>query len=248
MTFYLSYLKDILGNNYIGINIPNSILSPFLNELSEIIGEDDYDKYTQNQQTRDHGNYHITVINVMEYNSLSKKMGMDKFINSLQSAFEYEVDDVKMMGVGTATRNSNRAYFVVVQSDKLDAIRTRYELPKQDFHATLGFSPKDTFGVPKNKILAKKSKFIKFLKVDYYKNDNWNFLKRIGNFDLGQDSEIIPVYISDDKIKIKCDKYYMDISLNDSESFWIMTKYPVDKDNDMPRLSETEISKIMNKE
>jgi len=247
MIYYLTYLKDTIGNNYIGINVSPGVIDPFLNDLKDIIGEEDFDEHTQNQKNRDHGSYHITVINVMEYNSISKKMGMDKFINSLEPIFKYEIDDIKMRGVGTAERNGNRAYFVVCDSEKLEQIRSMYDLTKIDFHATLGFKFKDVFGVPKNVVINKKSKFIKLLKIEYYKNDNWNFLKKIENFDLDYQSEIIPISISDDKMKIKCDGYYMDISLMEDEKFRIVTKYPVDKDEEMPRLPETEISKILNK-
>lgn len=246
MIYYLTYLKDNIAQNYIGIDITRGIADKYLNELKDIIG-DDFDTYTRNQQDRDHNSHHITVMNVMEYNALSKSMGMDKLVNSLDQIFKYEIDDLKMLGIGTATRNNNRAYFIVCQSDKLDAIRNRYNLPKQDFHITLGFLHKDVFGVPKNVVIDKKTKFIKLLKIEYYKNDNWNFLKKIDNFDLNPQAEIIPISISDDKMKIKCDGYYMDISLMENEKFWIVTKYPIDKEEDLPRLPETEISKILNK-
>lgn len=245
MTFYLTYLKDTIGNNYIGINVPSGNVEPHLNDLKEIIGEDDFEQYTKYQQDRDHGDHHITVINVMEYNSLSKKMGMDKFINSLDPIFKYEIDDVKMMGVGTAERNGNRTYFVVCDSEKLDQIRNRYGLPKQDFHITLGFKWKDVFGVRKNQIITKESKFLKLLRNDFYNNENWNFLKSISNFDLNPQSEIIPISIGDNRIKVKCDGYYMDIGLLDDEKYWIMTKYQVEEN--LPRLSETEISRILKK-
>jgi hypothetical protein len=58
-----------------------------------------------------------------------------------------------MLGIGKAEAKGNTAYFVVCQSEKLDAIRTRFELPKHDFHITLGFNQKDVFGVPKNEII-----------------------------------------------------------------------------------------------
>ena len=64
------------------------------------------------------------------------------------------------------------------------------------------------------------------------------FLKRLA-------TEIILVGISDSRIKIKCDGYYMDIGLLDDERYWVMTKYKIDVD--MPRLPETEVSKILNK-
>lgn len=245
MIYYLTYLKDTIGNNYLGIQIPNGSINPFLNELKDIIGEDDFKTYTENQQKRDHGDYHITVINVMEYNALSKSMGIDKFINSLEPIFKYEIDDLKMMGVGTATKNENRAYFVVINSDKLDAIRDRYELPKQDFHITLGFKFKDVFGVRKNQVLEKEGKLLQLLKQEYYKNVNWEFIKTIGNFNLNKDEELTPVDISDSRIKFKCDDNYIDVGLLDDEKFWVMAQYPIVEE--MPRLSETEIAKKLKK-
>lgn len=116
---------------------------------------------------------------------------------------------------------------------------------KQDFHVTLGFKWKDVFGVDKSKVLVKDNKFLKLLKNEYYKKNNWNFLKNIGNFDLNKESEIIPVKLKENRLTIKCDGYYMDIALLEDERFWIMTKYPIEQD--LPRLPETEIAKTLNK-
>lgn len=246
MINYVTYIKDTIGNNYLGIKIDKSTIDPFLNDLKDIIGDSDFEEYTGYQQKRDHGSHHITVINVMDYNNLIKKIGMDKFVSSLDSVMKYEIDDIKMMGVGTAERNGNRAYFVVCKSDKLDAIRDRYGLPKQDFHVTLGFKHKDVFGVRKNQVIEKEGKFLKLLKVEFYKNDNWNFVKKIENFQLDPKSEIIPVSINNKFLKVKCDGHYLDVGyLEDGEKFWIMTRYPIEED--LPRMSETEIAKILNK-
>ena len=245
MIYYLTYLKDTIGNNYIGIQIPSGSITPFLNELKDIIGEDDFKSYTENQQKRDQGDYHISVINVMEYNALSKSMSIDKFINSLEPIFKYEIDDLKMMGVGTATKNENRSYFIVCQSDKLEAIRDRYDLPKLDFHITLGFLYRDIFGVRKNQVLEKEGKFLQLLKQEYYKNDNWEFIKTIGNFNLNKDEELTPVDISDSRVKFKCGDNYTEVGLLDDEKFWVMAQYPIVEE--MPRLSETEIAKKLNK-
>jgi hypothetical protein len=153
MTYNLTYLKDAIGNNYVGINIPNEDVEPHLEKLKEILGEEDFEIFTQNQKMRDHGHYHITVINVMDCNRLSKEMGMSNFVKSVELAFEYPVEDLEMLGVGEASKNDNTAYFIVCSSDSLDAIRTRFNLTKQDFHVTLGFNTKDVFGVPKNLVI-----------------------------------------------------------------------------------------------
>lgn len=153
MIYYLTYLKDRLGNNYLGIDLPIDIVDPYLSELKSKIPLEDYNLLIANQQNRDHGQHHITVINVMEYNKLTKDMGVDKFINSLEPIFHYEIDDLNMLGVGSAKKETNTAYFIVCESDKLDAIRIRFGLPKQDFHVTIGFNPKDVFGVRKNQLI-----------------------------------------------------------------------------------------------
>jgi hypothetical protein len=77
----------------------------------------------------------------------------DKFINSLEPIFKYEIDDLEMLGIGTASKGDNTTYFIVCNSDKLDAVRTRCELPKFDFHVTLGFNLKDVFSVRKNEVI-----------------------------------------------------------------------------------------------
>lgn len=153
MTHYITYTRDSIGNNYLTINITDDIINPYLDELKEILGEEQYQVYIQCQHERDRGRHHITVINFAEYSKLSKEMGVDKFVNSLEYVLKYEIDDLKLKGIGTAEAKGNRTYFIVVDSEKLEAIRDRYELSKQDFHITIGFYRKDVFGVRKNEII-----------------------------------------------------------------------------------------------
>ena len=35
MTHYLTYLKDAVGNNYVGINIPEAVVEPHLEKLKD---------------------------------------------------------------------------------------------------------------------------------------------------------------------------------------------------------------------
>lgn len=197
MIYYNNYIRDSIGNNYVGVNIYPETVQPFLDKLKSIIG-DEYDVYVQNQQNRDHGKSHITVINVMDYNRLSKEMGMDKFINSLESVFDYEIDDLKLMGIGKAEKNGNRAYFIVVNSDKLQQVRKKYNLPDQDFHITLGFKWKDVFGIRKNEVLPEIDPFLKLLKSEYYNhNETFEFIKEIDNFGGNPDRDIEPIKIED---------------------------------------------------
>lgn len=145
----IEYIKDINGQNYLAIKVELSN-KPFLDRLESELGED-FLLYTGNQIARDGGKYHITVINVMDYGRLTKSMGMDKFVSALQPILEYEIDDLDMLGVGKAESKGNTSYFVVCESDKLDAVRKRFGLPKQDLHITIGFDKNDVFGVVKDK-------------------------------------------------------------------------------------------------
>lgn len=241
MIHRLEYLKDTVGNNYIGVNIYTDFVQPYLERLRNIIG-DDYEIYIKNQQNRDHGHYHITVINVMEYNKLSKDLGMDKFINSLESAFDFEFDDLQFMGIGTAEKSGNRAYFIVVRSEKLQEVRRKYGLPEQDFHVTLGFKWKDVFGVRKNVVLKEKEPFLKLLRDLYYKNhETFEFVKEVENYEFDEDLDIEPITITETTATFRVNKNdYFSISLIDNK-LRIVAMWQ-DKE-DRPILSNTLISK-----
>lgn len=243
MTYYLTYLKDIAGNNYIGLKVYKDLVNPFLNELEDIL-EDEFEVFTNNQKNRDHGSHHITVINVAEYNMLSKKLGVSSFVNSLEEVFKYPIDDLKLMGIGSASRNDNTAYFIVCQSDNLKSIRDRYDLPNLDFHITLGFNFKDVFGVRKNQVLEKKSKFLKLLAIEFLKKENFEFIKNIDNYEEDKDIEIIPISLDNSYIKIKVGDYLMDIGYLEIENkLWIFTKYK--DENNSKRIPLTEIIQIL---
>lgn len=245
MIYYITHLKDVLGNNYLGIDIPKHVVEPYLNELKDIIA-DDYEEFTKLKENRDGSHYHITVINVMDYNKLSKEMGIDKFVNSLDPIFKYPIDDLKLLGVGRAQRNENISFYTICKSEKLDAIRKRFELADHDFHITLGFKYKDVFGVRKNEIFKKDSKFIQLLRQEFYKNEDFNFIRKIVNYELNPKAEIIPVKLTETTIKVKCEGYYLDIGYSEEgECLRIYTKYSIE--DELPRLSETEIAKTLNK-
>lgn len=241
MIHRLEYLKDTVGNNYIGVNIYVDMVQQYLERLKNIIG-DEYDIYIKNQQNRDHGHYHITVVNVMEYNKLSSEIGMDKFINSLESAFDFEFDDVKFLGIGTAEKGGNRTYFIVVKSDKLQEVRNKYGLPEQDFHVTIGFKWKDVFGVRKNEVLKENEPFLKLLRDLYYKShETFEFVKEVDNFDGDPERDIEPIEMKDTLATFRNgDNDYFSVSLIDN-SLRIVAKWQDTQKR--PILSNTLISK-----
>lgn len=244
MQYYLSYIKDSVGNNYLGIKIEKGIVEPFLNELKEILGSE-YETYANLQQQRDHGSHHITVINVMEYNRLSKEIGPDKFLTSLENILKTPIEDLQMWGVGTAQKNENKTFFVVCKSQTLTDIRKSYKLPEFDFHITLGFFSKDIFGVRKDQVLKKNFKFIQLLGQEYLKKENFEFLKKIENWEDNPDIEIIPISLSENYFKIKVGDYLMDIGLTDDLKLRIFNRYKDDEEK--PRISTTELLSIITK-
>jgi hypothetical protein len=241
MKYNITYLKDILGSNYLGVKIQETEVRPFLEQLRDILG-DHFDEYTSNQKKRDQEGYHITVINVIDYNRLSEENGIDKFVNSLDQVLKASIDDLKLLGVGKAQKNENTAYFVVCKSDLLDEVRRMYNLPEQDFHITLGFKHKDVYGVRKNELFKMNEPFLNKLKKEYYKEgETFEFVKGIKNFDLDFFKLIEPIEINDTTATFRCgNNDYITIGLVDNQ-FLITAKW---QDNEKkPILSDVVISK-----
>lgn len=247
MIYFITHITDTLGNNYLGIDVSLDTVTPFLNKLKDILSLDNYNKYTTLQQNRDHGKYHITVVNVMEYNKLSKEIGIDKFVNSLEKIFDYEIDDLKMLGIGTASKNENRSYFIVCDSDKLNSIRDRYELPKQDFHITLGYNIRDVFGVRKNEVLKNIEPFLNILSTSYYNsNENFDFIKEIENYNGDIQDVIEPTNIGDTSITFRNGQDYFTVALID-DKLRVVAQWEDKSDNIIPTLSNTVVSRKLKK-
>jgi hypothetical protein len=115
---------------------------------------EDFDLLVANQQRRDKGTYHTTVMNVMEYNEtrtrIGLKIGMKLYMDKLKEAFSVEINDIKMLGIGKAESKGNITYFVVIKSETLDGLRKSFGLAPRDLHITIGFDKKDVFGQPKD--------------------------------------------------------------------------------------------------
>lgn len=241
MLHYTQYLKDTLGSNFLGIKIFDPQIDVYLDRLKKILG-DEFETYRENKLVSDRGEHFIEVMSVFEYDNLVRERGMDEFINSLDSVFDYEIDDIRFLGLGKAQLNSNTSYFIVVNSDKLSDIRQKYELPVIDFHVTLGFKWKDVKGVRKNQILPEKSNFIKLLSDEFYKHDEtFEFIKNIENFTGDSELEIEPIKIQETSATFRIGKNsYFTVSL-------IEDKFRISAEwfgkSDVPILSITVVKK-----
>jgi hypothetical protein len=241
MTHYLQILKDTLGNNYLGIVIEREELETYLNQLQEILG-DAYEEYTNLQQTRDNGKYHMTFMSVPEFNSKSTEIGFDKFSAYINQIQKVNIDDLKLLGLGSAEKSGNKSYFVVCKSNLLDDTRNMLGLDEKDLHVTLGFKWKDVHGVRKNELLVPTSSFMKKIKLEYEKDgESFEFIKGIKNFDLNIFKLIEPIQINDTNAIFRCgDNDYIQVSMID-DRLTISGKWQ--DTNKLPILSDTLIER-----
>ena len=108
------------------------------------------------------------------------------------------------------------------------------------------FKWKDVHGVRKNEVVEPKSKFLKELKSQFYRKENFNFIKNIRNYDLSSDLDIVPISISDNFLKVNVGEWIMDIGFSDEKNeLFIFTKYK--KSDEISRLPLTEIYRILEK-
>jgi hypothetical protein len=241
MTHYLQILKDSLGNNYMGIPFDREKLTPFLDQLKEILGES-FEEYTNLQQARDNGHYHLTFMSVMEFNKVSKEIGFDKFTKQIQHLQRVPFDDIKLKGIGMVEKSGNKSYFIVCDSNLLDQARSDFDLEPKDFHITLGFKWKDIHGVRKNELYKKNDDFLSKLKYQYQKNgESFDFIKGFSNFDLDFFKLIEPIQINETNAIFRCGDYdYIQVSIVD-DSLTITGKWQ--ETNKLPILSNTLIER-----
>jgi hypothetical protein len=245
MNYYIKILKDKKLDNFVGITIPPDVTQPFLNQLSDIVG-DDYQTYTKLQQDEDQGQYYIGVMTGTEFNTCSKSLGFDKFLNHLDHLMKVNFDDVKLIGLGKSEKGDNKSFYIVVKSELLHKVREDFLLPEKDFHITIGFKWKDVQGVRKNEVYQRNQKFIKKLKDAFIgEGESFEFIKGLKNFDFDFFKLIEPIEINDTNAIFRCGSNdYLQISLID-DSLTISAKWQ--DTNKKPILSETLVRKKLNK-
>lgn len=245
MTHYLQILRDSNGNNYLGIILPIEEIQPFLNQLRDILG-DNYETYTKLQQIRDNGKYHLTFLTVSEFNQKSKELGYDKFSQFLGNVQKSNIDDLKLLGLGTSEKSGNIAYYIVCKSELLDGGRNNFNLDPKDFHITLGFKDRDVHGVRKNLLMTQPGDFLKRLKFEYNREgQSFDFIKGLTNFDLEFFKLIEPIQINETNAIFRCgDNDYLQVSLVDNR---LMITGKWQDFNRLPILSDTLIERKFKK-
>lgn len=140
LTLKVTELTDNQGLMYIGGKVSRAELTPYLNQLKDILGKEAFTIYRQNQAARDHHTFHVTLINPYEYQKINKKN------IHLSQPFQ-----VTLHGLGHVEKGDKNTYFVVASSAQGQFLRQGFLLKNKGFHVTLGFSPTDIYGVSKGR-------------------------------------------------------------------------------------------------
>lgn len=189
MKYKLDYIKDVFDNTYVGVKIKKDDIHSYMKDLKEVLGDDDYKIYTENQQTRDNRGdnfytHHITVVNVFTMNKLMASPNSVKYVEYIDNVINnIEISDIKFKGIGMAKKEDNTTFFIVVESDMLHEFQKNIGIEPTDLHITIGFNKKDVFGVRKNQILNLKSKLISKIEFLKSKYDGLSFIFDIANLD-----------------------------------------------------------------
>jgi hypothetical protein len=195
MIVKIEWIKDIVGVNYIGVNIYAEAIYSFLQKMKDYTS-DSYDEYVKNQQDRDRNHYHCTLFNVSETNKILQNINNINLVNQIMTDFVAE--DFQMLGLGSAQRNENKAYFVVCRSEQLQSVRKRFGFTEKDLHITLGFKWKDVHGVPKNKILDDKQPFKDELSKYFFDfGESFDFVKGLDGYEYDLNKSLYVTKITD---------------------------------------------------
>lgn len=132
-------LADNQGLKYLAGLVNKADIEQYLTKLQILLG-DEFESYRQHQSARDHGAFHVTLVNPYEYQALADK---GKVVNKKIR--------VQLHGLGRVSKDDNTTYFVVASSPDGQFLRQSLLLKAKDFHITLGFKSQDVYGVAKDK-------------------------------------------------------------------------------------------------
>lgn len=141
-------IKDIYDNPYYAIDVLvdsvdnngtsfNELLKKFLELVPNAVD------FNNKLLKRNNNTYHITILNVPEYNIVLKS-------NEINELPTIKIDDIVFKGIGSITDGDMVTYYVVVDSSTLNLVRSVCNMKQKDLHITIGFSDKDLFKKRKN--------------------------------------------------------------------------------------------------
>ena len=134
----LTTIKDVLGNTYIGLHLMQDNIDMFLKFAHDNIVN--FKFLNDNLLKRNNGNYHVTAFNVAE----CQKNPLIIYLKDI------DINDLKMIGIGSISKNDNTTFFIVCQSVTINKMRLSLGLDFRDLHITIGFTKKDLFHMGKS--------------------------------------------------------------------------------------------------
>jgi len=138
-------LTDVSGLVYVGGIVEQNKIQPYLTQMQAELG-DKFSTFRGAQIKRDHGKFHITLVNPFELKKLNDN-ALHHLLNNTQPI------SFKIKGLGKVENKDGAAYFIVAQSFHAQDLREKLGLNAKDFHITLGFYPKDIHGVAKDETM-----------------------------------------------------------------------------------------------
>jgi len=129
---------DSKGLKYLAGEISHADIARYLRQMKTIL-VDKFDSFREYQSSRDHGLFHMTIVNPVEYQTLAEP----------SKILGYKIR-IHLYGLGRVSKDNNTAYFVIADSNDGRFIRQKHLLAPKDFHVTLGFEEQDVHGVAKN--------------------------------------------------------------------------------------------------
>ena len=142
VTSVIQQLMTRKNEPYLAVVVHADSLQCHLHRLHEYLVEEDYARYTANQQLRDGLGYHITVVNPAEFEWLVEA-GTGVLHANLPVQY-------RLVGLGCAKFEGDTTYYVVCESEALQHFRASLGLGRKDFHVTLGFDESDVHDVAKD--------------------------------------------------------------------------------------------------
>lgn len=136
-------LSGSKSGEYLGVDITDFDLQPYLQYLRTVTSEKRAEELTGNQRCRDHERFHITIIAPNEMTALEGSADVSWLCGHCIS--------FTLLGLGKIEVGDNQSYFVVAESSEAQRIRKLFGLKDRDFHITIGFAPDDIQDVRKDK-------------------------------------------------------------------------------------------------
>lgn len=137
----LALRQSSSGREYLAARISYAAIQPYLELLRERVGQRAYDDYLERKFRRDGDEFHVTVVRPTETENLPR----DLLLSCQDRAVSFNC-----LGLGQVSQTDNEAFYVVVDSPEVLALRDQLCLPGHDLHITIGFKQTDIHDVPKD--------------------------------------------------------------------------------------------------